>query len=275
MYSLRVCFFAALLVGGVLLTPVTADACSAPSPPSPRSFVISADAIVRVTAVRLARGKGVEFRVEEVLKGEDFPQRLIFNGSISERDDYNDRPVPYDFVRLDGRGGMCFAYEYRQGAQYLLLLKKQKGTLTPYWIPFAPANEQLRSADDPWVVWVKGQLKWAENASELERLQLSFEELKKGDFDADAGLLWGYRFSDPDEEKLRRLGVHLETLGFRLAEISRSDSEQEGRGGYTLRVEKIESHTPATMLQRNQEFRALAAAFGVKSYDLWVVRRAQ
>lgn len=275
MNSLRTCFFAALLFGGVLLTPMTADACSAPAPPSPRSFVISADAIVRVTAVNLVKGKGVEFRVEEVLKGEGVPQKLIFNGSISERDDYNDRPVPYDFVRRDGRRGMCFAYEYRQGAQFLLLLKKQKGKLTPYWIPFAPANEQLRSADDPWVVWVKDQLKWAENASELERLQLTFEELKKGDFNADAGLLWGYRFSDPDEEKLRRLGAHLETLGFRLAEISRSDSEKEETGGYTLRVEKVESHTPATMLQRNQEFRALAAAFGVSSYNLWVVSRAQ
>jgi hypothetical protein len=258
----------------VLLAPTAAEACSAPSPPSPRSFVISADAVVRVTAVALAEGKGVEFRVEEVLKGEGVPQTLILTGSISERDDYNDRPVPYDFVRRDGRGGTCFAYEYRQGAQFLLLLKKQKGKLTPYWVPFAPANEQVRSADDPWVVWVKGQLKWAERASELERLQLAFEELKKGDFDADAGLLWGYRFSDPDEEKLRRLSVHLETLGFRPAGISRPDSEEEA-GGYTLRVEKVESHTPATMLRRNQEFRAVAAAFGVRSYDLWVVSRVK
>jgi hypothetical protein len=275
MIGLRTYLILTLLLGCAWLTSaVEARACSAPSPPSARSFVISAETIVRATAVEQVKDQGVKFQVEEVLKGENVPQTLIFTGSLSERDDYNDRPVPYDFVRREGRGGMCFAYRYKQGAQFLLFLKKLEGKLTPYWIPFAPSNEQLRSADDPWVLWIKDHLKWAENASELERLQLTFDELKRGDFKADAGLLWGYRFSDPDEEKLRRLAMHLETLGYRLADLSRSKGEAAAEG-YTLRVEKVESHTPATMLQRNRQFRALATAFDIRSYDMWVVSRVK
>jgi hypothetical protein len=255
------------------MAPTEADACSAPSPPSAQTLIISADTIVRATALEFVKEQGVRFRVEEVLKGERVPQTFVFKGSLSADDDYNDRPVPYDFVRRAGRGGTCFAYEYKRGAQFLLLLKKQKGELTPYWIPFAPANEQLRSADDPWVLWVKDHLKWAERASELERVQLAFDEMKRGDFDTDKELLWGYLFRDTDEDKLRRLATHLETLGYRLAEIARTEGEAEG--GYTLRVEKAEIHTPATMLQRNQEFRALAAAFNISSYNLWVASRVK
>jgi hypothetical protein len=274
MGNLRSYILSALLLGCLsLMAPITADACSAPSPPSARTLIISADTIVRATALELVKEKGIRFRVEEVLKGEQVPQTLVVKGSFSGEDDFNDQPAPYDFVRKAGRGGTCFAYTYKQGAQFLLLLKKQEGELTPYWIPFAPANEQLRSADDPWVVWVKDNLKWVERASEFERIQLAFDEMKRGNFDTDKELLWKYRFSDSDEEKLRRLAAHLETLGYRLVDISRPDGKAEG--AYTLQAEKAEIHTPATMLQRNQEFRALAITFGVNSYNRWVVSRVK
>jgi hypothetical protein len=39
-----------------------------------------------------------------------------------------------------------------------MILKRDKGELTPYWAPMAANNEQIRGADDPWVVWVRHQL---------------------------------------------------------------------------------------------------------------------
>jgi hypothetical protein len=49
--------------------------------------------------------------------GDEWPRR-------ANRDDRNDRPVPYDFIRPGGRGGNCFALAYRPGAEYLLLLRR-------------------------------------------------------------------------------------------------------------------------------------------------------
>jgi hypothetical protein len=106
----------------------------------------------------------IELIVLEVLKGA-FPSRVVtFNGHLEERDDPNDRPVPYDFVRRGGRAGNCYAMGYRQGAEYLLLLRRaddshaQGDRLTPYWSPLTPANEQLFGPNDPWLEWVRDEL---------------------------------------------------------------------------------------------------------------------
>ena len=97
----------------------------------------------------------VQFTVLEVLRGGDAPGSLQVAGILGERDDFNDRPVPYDFVRRGGRGGSCFATEYRNGGEFLLFLKKETDGYTPYWAALAPVHEQLRSDDDPWLLWVR------------------------------------------------------------------------------------------------------------------------
>jgi hypothetical protein len=44
------------------------------------------------------------------------------------------------------------------GAQYLLLLKRADSSeLTGEWNALSPTNEQLHSADDPWLIWVRAQ----------------------------------------------------------------------------------------------------------------------
>jgi len=81
---------------------------------------------------------------------------LILPGYLVDRDDFNDRPAPYTFVRPGGRAGSCFANPYRSGAQFLLFLKKTiAGELTVNWYALAPVNEQLHSDDDPWPLWVR------------------------------------------------------------------------------------------------------------------------
>jgi len=107
------------------------------------------------------------FDVLETLKGSVDAHDLHFNGGASRQDDPNDTKVPYSFVRPGGRGGNCFALEYRPGAEYLLFLRAgdvpayaQQLMLTPYWAPLSPTNEQLLGgADDPWVVWVRARLR--------------------------------------------------------------------------------------------------------------------
>jgi hypothetical protein len=69
-------------------------------------------------------------------------------------------------VRPGGRRGSCFANSYRRDAQYLLFLKKpNRGDLTVNWAALAPVNEQLRSAEDPWLIWVRQQAGKLKDAS--------------------------------------------------------------------------------------------------------------
>ncbi|HXG55876.1 MAG TPA: hypothetical protein VNJ03_10900 [Vicinamibacterales bacterium] len=98
------------------------------------------------------------FDVIDALKGQGVPKTFTIPGRLVEGDDFNDRPSPYTFVRRGGRSGNCFAYGYREGADYLLFLQPSGDVMTPYWAPLAPINEQVRPAPDPWVGWVRQQL---------------------------------------------------------------------------------------------------------------------
>ena len=140
----------------------SAGACSRVNAvPAVDDLVARADAIVVATAVHdeiqpAPPGNGlIEFQVEEILAGH--PQPVVrVAGRLVARDDFNDKNPPYTFVRPNGRSGSCFAYDYREGARFLLLLKQSRdGSLTPYWEALAPTNEQLRGLDDPWLAIVR------------------------------------------------------------------------------------------------------------------------
>jgi hypothetical protein len=146
--------------------------------PSPERLVRDAEVIARVRAEGLSSTPGragimaesstqVRFAILAVLKGRLSSSTIEFNGELTERDDRNDRPVPYDFIRPGGRAGNCFALGYRTGAEYLLLLRHgehpsdaQSNELTPYWAPLSPTNEQLlEGPSDAWLVWVSQELR--------------------------------------------------------------------------------------------------------------------
>jgi hypothetical protein len=151
---------------GLLASPLKVIACKA-VPLTPAQLSTNADVIVRATALSYAKApegeywttgmpdSTVEFRVDEVLKGEKVSSSLIINGYLKDKNDFNDRPVPYDFIRPGGRAGSCIANSYKEGAEFLLFLKKKEERLTPYWAALTPTNEQLRSSDDPWLKWVR------------------------------------------------------------------------------------------------------------------------
>jgi hypothetical protein len=181
-----------LLMGGYALLPASpANACSRIGPFSFKEL-FAGDVIVRATAVKYivrpdmtmittdVPDSTVEFKVEEILKGEGVPKKIVLNAYLSDEDDFNEMPVPYKFVRPGGRGGSCFANAYKKGAQFLLFLNKTASGYTPNISALGPVNEQLRSETDPWLLWVKVRLN---PCGKLHEQDAIYEKLKEGKFD--------------------------------------------------------------------------------------------
>jgi hypothetical protein len=134
---------------------------------TPEAWVRDADIIIRARAASAVEPEGasalapydekvVTFDVLEVLKGAPLFSFTV-RGLIIQEPDFNRWPVPYKSFR--GAGGACFARTYQLGGEYLLILKEVGGKLTPYWASSAATNEQLRGVDDPWLQWVRREVK--------------------------------------------------------------------------------------------------------------------
>ena len=160
----RIPLLVAVAIGGSVQS---AFACFAAGQ-HPNALVKNSDVIVRVRALAVTDAPTpssillgvtslVHLGVLEQLKGETLFS-LTVTGTLSDRADMNDKPVPYVVVRGGGLGGGCHAYNYQHGGEYLLLLKKVDGKLTPYWAPRGATNEQINGEHDPWVAWVRRQL---------------------------------------------------------------------------------------------------------------------
>jgi len=146
---------AALVSGAAVVFP-----CSRTTPqPPPEEVVAKSDLIVRVTAVEAIDKETIRFRIDEVIAGRHAPMELTLPGQVSDADDFNKNPVPYASTRPSGLWGMCYPQIYRIGAQYLFLLKLRSGDYTAHWEAFAPTDEQLHDAHDPWLAWVRAQVK--------------------------------------------------------------------------------------------------------------------
>ena len=167
----RLSRFAAASILCVIAGRSFVQACSRVGDVEPALTVRNAEVIVVASAAdylrqpdsktrRTGRAESViRFEVLEIIKGPpDFPQAFTLNGYLSDRDDFNDHPAPYRFVRPEGRGGTCYANDYKQGALFLLLLKTRGDGYTVDWDPLAPVNEQLHSLKDPWIAWVQDRV---------------------------------------------------------------------------------------------------------------------
>ena len=175
---------AGLALGVLLATSRDALACSIRQTPGRprigtlayvRSLVAQADIVVRARAVRygegehylippevmtLGEGRAIEFAVIEVLTPGPAPKTLYIGGHLMTTDDFNRGGVPYLNVRREGQRGGCVASGYRAAGEFLLILRQApKGYYTPYWAFLAPTNEQIRGARDPWLHWVRKELR--------------------------------------------------------------------------------------------------------------------
>lgn len=167
--SLRKTSACSILIG-LSVAACGAWACSVAKLTSNVELVSQADSIVRARAVEYAKPPSdpgnwttgvpdseVRFERLELISGAD-ASGLTLPGYLVQRDDFNDQQAPYRFVRPGGRAGSCFANSYRNGAEYLLFLKKtNSGAFTVNWAALAPVNEQLHSSSDEWLIWVREQ----------------------------------------------------------------------------------------------------------------------
>jgi len=107
---------------------------------------------------RLGPETWVHFTVLEVIDsgGMPIPRSLRYAGYLSDKADFNTKPVPYRWARSDGLRGSCMAFTHQRGGEFLLLLQGSSvDSLNPYWSGLTPTNEQITGRDDPWVAWVR------------------------------------------------------------------------------------------------------------------------
>jgi len=96
----------------------------------------------------------------------------------------------------------------------------------------------------------------------LERIEQMFDQMKsKAKWNTDAPMVWGYFFFDPERDRLAQLSEEMQLSGYKVVELFK------GGPMYTLHMEKIEAHTPASLFKRNAELGSLATARCIKTYD--------
>jgi hypothetical protein len=100
-----------------------------------------------------------------------------------------------------------------------------------------------------------------------ELLERMFDRMHEGKIDTDQDLLWGYFFTDRDVGKLKAAVPDLELAGYRFVEVFQAETDQGVEPYYFLHVEKVETHTVASLYSRNEELYAFAAQHHLDSYD--------
>lgn len=139
-------------------TAAPADACTAMLKPA-EQVVREAEVILRARAIEIPpwmRTTGVLFRVLEVVAGTYHPLFFSTTGTLADYPRPSGRVAPYEQIDCAGRVpgcGSCFARRYREGTEYLLLLRGG----TPYWAALSPTNEEISGPDDPWLAWVRAR----------------------------------------------------------------------------------------------------------------------
>src|SRR5829696_6049828 len=99
--------------------------------------------------------------------------------------------------------------------------------------------------------------------AEIDYLKTYFGIIRTSGLNPERELPWSYCFGDADFEKLKKLAQHLESLGYRVANLFEDDDpdDEESAGEYILTVEKVEKHTPVTLARRNKELAPLASSY--------------
>ena len=165
-FNLGLCVAIWLLVSSPAFSCTTPGQIFGPMDPLARTkdMVRDADLIVRATAVDYSvapvgntinladPGSKVRFTIAEVVKGSYPGTEIILVGILTNRDEWNRNQPPYPYARA------CHTTQYRRGGEFLLFLKWRNGYTTS-WVGLAPVNEQLRSSDDPWIQWVREQVR--------------------------------------------------------------------------------------------------------------------
>jgi hypothetical protein len=115
-------------------------------------------------------------------------------------------------------------------------------------------------------------MEFKDTQSQLEGIKEIFNTARTEDkWNTDEEMLYSYYFVDTDVDKLEKLGLKLEADGYDFLDIFELGDEEtdESTGEYLLHIDKVETHTPESLAQRNVEFQTLAEQHELVSYDGW------
>ncbi|WP_439887819.1 ribonuclease E inhibitor RraB [Pseudomonas sp. MBLB4123] len=96
-----------------------------------------------------------------------------------------------------------------------------------------------------------------------------FENISNNtEWDLSSPLLWGYFFTSSKIENLHKSASDLEADGYRFVKIFLSGKDNPDEPDlWWLHVEKIETHTPDSLFDRNKELYQFASEHHLDSYD--------
>ena len=117
-----------------------------------------------------------------------------------------------------------------------------------------------------------GSFSFKDTESQLETIREIFAQAKQEDnWNLDEPMLYSFYFVDESVDKLEKLGLKLEADGYDFIDIFELGDEEtnESTGEYLLHIDKIETHTPESLAERNVEFQTLATKHEIDSYDGW------
>ena len=115
-------------------------------------------------------------------------------------------------------------------------------------------------------------MEFNDTQSQLEGINEIFNKARTEDnWNTGEDMLYSYYFVDTDVDKLEKLGLKLEADGYDFLDIFELGDEEtdESTGEYLLHIDKVETHTPESLAQRNVEFQTLANEHEIASYDGW------
>lgn len=115
-------------------------------------------------------------------------------------------------------------------------------------------------------------MEFKDTQSQMEGIREIFETARTEDgWNTEGEMLYSYFFVDTDVDKLERFGLELEKRDYDFIDIFELADEKDDKptGEYLLHIDKIETHTPESLAERNVEFQKLADEHQLASYDGW------
>ncbi len=115
-------------------------------------------------------------------------------------------------------------------------------------------------------------MKFTDTKSQIEGIEQIFAAAKNEDkWDLTEDMLYSYYFVDKDVDKLEKLGLYLDGQGYDFIDVFELGDEDTGEstGENLLHIDKVETHTPQSLAERNVEFAKLAEEYEIETYDGW------
>jgi len=115
-------------------------------------------------------------------------------------------------------------------------------------------------------------MKFTDTKSQIEGIEQIFAAAKNEDkWDLTEDMLYSYYFVDKDVDKLEKLGLYFDGQGYDFIDVFELGDEDTGEstGENLLHIDKVETHTPQSLAERNVEFAKLAEEYEIETYDGW------